>query len=252
LAQADPQIVGTDARATAEQFGVITFGRNPATNRWEATLPLNFTLSPGSYQLIARSSLTDASGRRLGNDTMLPLVVANNPPDAVNDTSSTAFDMPVTISVLANDTDPDAGETLTVSAVGSFVGGTAVVNSNNTVTFTPDSGFSGEASFTYTVTDAFNGTDMATVNVTVAGPVNSPPDIVNNTASTASNTPVTISVLANDTDLDAGQTLTVTAVGAFIGGTAVINVNNTASPVRPLSATPRATETEAPTQRTSP
>jgi Ca2+-binding RTX toxin-like protein len=64
LTQADPQLAD-DPRATPEQFGAIIFGYNAATQQWEATLPLNFTLRPGTYQLIARSSLQDAAGRRL-------------------------------------------------------------------------------------------------------------------------------------------------------------------------------------------
>jgi hypothetical protein len=55
--------------ATAEQFGNITFGFNALTNRWEATLPLEFTPIPGTYKLIARRSLQDVSGRFLSDDS---------------------------------------------------------------------------------------------------------------------------------------------------------------------------------------
>ena len=48
----------------------------------------------------------------------------------------------VTISVLANDSDPN-GDPLTVTAVGSAVGGSAAINAGNTVTFSPAAGFSG-------------------------------------------------------------------------------------------------------------
>jgi hypothetical protein len=73
LVQADPTIQGTDPRATTEQFGAISFGFNAVAKRWEATLPLNFILTPGTYQLIPRSSLQDAAGRRLdGNGDGIP------------------------------------------------------------------------------------------------------------------------------------------------------------------------------------
>jgi hypothetical protein len=68
VAQADPTIQGIDPRATFEQFGQVTFGFNATTKQWEATLPLNFTLTSGNYKLIARSSQQDAAGRRLDGD----------------------------------------------------------------------------------------------------------------------------------------------------------------------------------------
>ncbi len=79
LVQADPQIAGTDPRATPEQivvknvFNSVTKKLesridseqiyNSATGRWEVTIPLNFTLFTGSYLLIPRDSLRDDSGR---------------------------------------------------------------------------------------------------------------------------------------------------------------------------------------------
>ena len=42
------------------------------------------------------------------------------------------------------------GDPLTVQAVFKFVGGIPVINGNNTITYTPNQGFSGSGSFTYT------------------------------------------------------------------------------------------------------
>jgi hypothetical protein len=64
IAQADPSLGGYDPRSTDEQIEDITFGFNPDTKQWEATIALNFRLTPGSYRLLARSSLQDAAGRR--------------------------------------------------------------------------------------------------------------------------------------------------------------------------------------------
>jgi hypothetical protein len=73
LVQSDAASQGTDPRATPEQFGAISFAFNSATERWEATLPLNFTLTAGTYQLIARNSLQDAASRKLdGNGDGIP------------------------------------------------------------------------------------------------------------------------------------------------------------------------------------
>ena len=57
-----------------------------------------------------------------------------------------------------------------------------------------------------------------TINVT---PSNSPPNAVNDAASTSQNTAVTVNVLANDTDADSNA-LTITTVGTAASGTAAI------------------------------
>ena len=97
------------------------------------------------------------------------LVRANEAPDAINDDSVTDFNTPVTINVLANDTDPD-GDDLSVSNVTNGANGTVTVNADGTVTYTPDAGFSGEDTFTYTVSDGSGGMDTATVTVNVERP----------------------------------------------------------------------------------
>ena len=98
----------------------------------------------------------------------------NDPPNAVDDTATTAYQTPIVIAVLANDSAGDAGDTLTIQSLGAATGGTVAANLNGTVTFTPAAGFSGAAAFTYTVTDAGGLTDIASVAVTV-GPSNVPP-----------------------------------------------------------------------------
>ncbi|MCQ4349136.1 cadherin-like domain-containing protein [Pseudomonas stutzeri] len=64
-------------------------------------------------------------------------------------------DTPVTFAaadLLGNDSDVD-GDTLSIASVTSGTGGTAVLNADGTVTFTPDADFNGVATFSYTVTD---------------------------------------------------------------------------------------------------
>ena len=148
----------------------------------------------------------------------------NNPPVAVNDTATTPAGTAVTIAVLANDSDPE-NNPLTVTGVSNFVGGTATVNGNNTVTYTPTAGFSGAGGFTYTITDGTTPRS-AQVSVTVTPPGNNPPVANTDTATTAAGTAVTIAVLANDSDPE-NNPLTVTGVSNFVGGTATVNGNNT-------------------------
>ncbi|MEO1761224.1 MAG: Ig-like domain-containing protein, partial [Cyanobacteria bacterium J06629_18] len=94
-------------------------------------------------------------------------VINNQPPVANNDTATTNQNQAVTISVtdlLANDTDVE-GDTLSITSVGNAANGNVALNGNN-VLFTPDAGFSGAASFEYTLSDG-SETDNAIVSVTV-------------------------------------------------------------------------------------
>ena len=90
---------------------------------------------------------------------------ANTAPDATDDTASTDFGAPVTIDVLANDSDGDNDALVVTAAGGASNGSVAIVNGK--VVYTPNAGFSGDDSFTYTVSDGKGGTDTATVSVSV-------------------------------------------------------------------------------------
>src|SRR4029079_710839 len=92
----------------------------------------------------------------------------NNAPVAVADTATTAPNTAVNIAVLANDSDPD-NDALVITAVSNLVNGTATINANNTITYTPNSGFSGAGGFTYTVSDGTTQSS-APVSVTVTPP----------------------------------------------------------------------------------
>ncbi len=154
----------------------------------------------------------DVSGR-----TDLFGTTANAAPVLHNDTAATNEDTPVTINVLANDSDPN-GDTLTVTGA-SATNGTVKVNTDGTLTYTPKANFNGNDAISYTVSDGKGGSATASVAVAVAA-VNDAPVAQNDTATTHS--PVTINVLANDTDVD-GDTLTVTSASAPHGTTTINN-----------------------------
>jgi hypothetical protein len=81
------------------------------------------------------------------------------------DSASTNEDNPVTIDVLANDTDPD-GDTLTVGSVTPPTNGSTGINGGG-AEYTPAQGFNGTDSFNYTVSDGNGGTATATVTINV-------------------------------------------------------------------------------------
>ena len=144
----------------------------------------------------------------------------NDPPVAGDDEGSVAQDGTTTIDVLANDTDPD-GDDLTVTTVTDPPTGTASIELDGTVRYTPDPGTSGTDTFDYTVEDPDGLADTATVTMTVSAG-NLPPDAVDDTATVAEDGSTSVDVLANDVDPDAGL-LTVTAVTDPSLGIAVIN-----------------------------
>ncbi|AMA61177.1 hypothetical protein BCCGELA001_10900 [Bradyrhizobium sp. CCGE-LA001] len=155
---------------------------------------------------------------------------SNQPPVANNDsgyttTQNTALAI-AGAALLANDTDPNGG-TLTITGVSGAVNGSASFNSQtNTVTFTPSSGYTGAASFSYAIADGQGGTATATVSLTVNTATNQPP-VANNDSgySTTRDTALTIAasaLLANDTDPN-GDQLTITGVSAGVNGTVSFN-----------------------------
>ncbi len=124
------------------------------------------------------------------------VVVSNTNPVANNDSKTTNEDTAVTISVLSNDTDID-GNTLTVMGTTTPLHGTAVINADYTITYTPDANYTGTDSFTYTISDGHGGTATATVTVIVI-PVNDLPQAVNDNVATLKGSPVSGDVKIND------------------------------------------------------
>ncbi|WP_438987830.1 Ig-like domain-containing protein, partial [Marivivens donghaensis] len=130
----------------------------------------------------------------------------NEDPDAVDDVYDVDEDGSITSNPLENDTDPN-GDPLEITSITQPANGTAVLNDDGTVTYTPDPDFNGTDTITYEVSDGNGGTTTATVTYNVA-PVGDAPVVVDDVATTDEDTPVTIDVLDNDSDPD-GQPLTI-------------------------------------------
>ena len=153
----------------------------------------------------------------------ITVTAVNDAPVAIDDGVSTAEDNSVNISVLGNDQDVD-GDLLTVQSVTQPANGVAIINLDETVTYTPDENFNGLESFNYTVSDGQGGIDTAVISVTVTA-VNDIPIALNDLVSTNEDTSIDVIVLTNDSDAD-GDALTVTAVTTPTFGTATINIDN--------------------------
>ncbi|AXI48894.1 type I secretion protein [Sulfitobacter sp. SK012] len=138
-------------------------------------------------------------------------------PIAVDDTASTDEDTAVIIEVLGNDSDPEGDPITLVSAESSE--GDVIINADGTLTFTPAENSNGDATISYTIEDDNGGSDTAQVIVTVA-PINDDPVAVDDADLTDFETPVTIPVLGNDTDVD-GDTLSVAETSSDDGLVAI-------------------------------
>lgn len=143
-------------------------------------------------------------------------VLINVLPTARDDVEDTPFETPVTVQVLNNDSD-DALETVTIVANSAPSNGAAEVNADQTITYTPNAGFFGTDTFTYTIQDALGSEATATVTINVS---ELPPLIaLDDTGTTNRNQPVDIEVAGNDSGTD----FSVTDVGTPTNGTVQAN-----------------------------
>lgn len=144
----------------------------------------------------------------------------NDPPVTKEDTATTDEDVPVTVAVLANDSDVD-GDALTVTLISTDpMSGTAVVNADNTITYTPAPDFFGIDEFAYEVSDGNGGLAIGLVRFVTVNPVNDAPVAGADAAAVGEDQSVAIDVLANDADVD-DVTLGVAALSDPPNGTVV-------------------------------
>lgn len=192
----------------------------------------------------------------------------NTPVAANPDAATTLQGTSVVINVVANDSGTLNTASLTASAVSPPGAGSAAPNPSGTITFTPAAGFSGVATFTYTIQDLLgNVAGPATVTVTVLGPggglnapVVTPPANITIQApicveSLPSSTPAILAFMANAsaTDVEDGNvsaSIINDAPGAFSLGTTTVTF--TARDSLGLLGTASATVTVLGTPNTAP
>ncbi|TXG84916.1 MAG: tandem-95 repeat protein [Sphingomonadales bacterium] len=254
-------IAGTDAAlfAVNAQTGALAFATppsfsNPQDQGGDNVYDLTLTVSDGSLTASQAVAVTVLEGNRA------PVA---NPDPATGELLVTEDDAANTVTgnILANDSDleDDAaqvplrvatvnGEALTDGSVtiagtygsvqifdsGAFV---YTLDNSNPATNALSTGDRVTETFSYTAEDS-NGAQStpATLTITVDGNsdfVNTPPVAVNDTntitEAPSGRTNVTGNVLANDTDIDTGQTLVVANPGTYTGtyGVLTLNANGT-------------------------
>jgi VCBS repeat-containing protein len=168
------------------------------------------------------------------NIEALEIQLINNAPTANADAAGTDEDTPVAIgaaSLLANDTDPDHLDVLAVIGADalSALGAAISRDAGGNLTYDPTGalalqqlaeGATATDSFGYTISDLAGETATAFVQVTVTG-VNDRPVAQGDSNATDEDHAVTGNVLANDADIDIGDTLAVAAVNGSAAGVGV-------------------------------
>lgn len=198
------------------------------------------TLTVGTHQITA--SVTDSASTG-GSDsvtvTVSPEAPPNTAPVASDDSASVDQDSSVNIQVLSNDTDAD-GDSLSVSAVGQGTNG-SVVNNGSSVTYTPNANFSGTDSFFYTISDGVDGTDNATVTVSV-NPVGGAPLSVTGMSPGSVALAQTVAVTVSGTGFEQGATLNAqngSGPAPTVSGVVVLDANTITANITAKDGGPR-------------
>ncbi len=133
------------------------------------------------------------------NTTLGDVIFLNANPEANDDAVSIDRNSSgIVIDVLQNDTDADEGDTLTITSVSAVNNGT-VVNNGTSLTYTPNTGFTGREFFEYTISDGEGGTSTARVIVDVN---NIAPIANDDNATVVAGVATNINYLINDSDPD--------------------------------------------------
>ncbi|MDX9741302.1 MAG: Ig-like domain-containing protein [Gammaproteobacteria bacterium] len=157
--------------------------------------------------------------------TVTVRAAGNTPPVAAADAFRVAVDdVPRQLVVLANDSDADLGDTLSISAVQSPTpSGATVTIAGGALEYTPFAGFAGEDSFTYSVSDgAAVATAIVTVTVSDDNAAPEPADDEFRIAEGSSGN--VLDVLANDRDPDLGDSLVIAEVELPTPGGATVAI----------------------------
>ncbi|WP_428844006.1 tandem-95 repeat protein [Vibrio parahaemolyticus] len=177
------------AQVLAEDFATYTIDLNDAFK--DSDSALNFSVSGNSNVLVSIENgiatisptadwngsetltftATDPSGESVSQTvdfTVAPVV------DIEADSADVVEDTPTIIKVLGNDTFEGKDKVVSLDAENGPKNGTVIVNSDGTVTYTPDDNYVGKDTFTYVVTSGgVSESTTVTVNVT---PVNDKPE----------------------------------------------------------------------------
>jgi len=167
-------------------------------------LPLEDPAGPGAPAIVAQCAAATSS---------------NTPPVAADDFYAMNGHQQLGASVLANDVDAE-GDPLSVALVSGPGSGTLALGTDGLFTYTPDRGFDGVDTFTYTADDGQADSNAATVSITVTRVSDAPPAAVADEYRVDENQTLSVAgpgVLANDADADGDKLSAILVTGPRSG-----------------------------------
>lgn len=232
----DAPVVVNDDKSTPEDTALsfpasdLTINDNAGANEGDQTLTVTgVVLTPGThgtvaldsgqvtytpdhnyngpasfdYQVCDNGTTNGAPATQCGNGTVnITVTSVNDDPVAVSDSAITDEDAPVTIDVIANDTDSDGG-TPALESVGSATNGSVSIVDGKVV-FSPDANYNGTGGFSYNVIDGQGGTATGNVSVTI-NPVNDKPTANAQSAITNEDNAAAITLTGSDVETSAAS-----------------------------------------------
>ncbi|KAF0190280.1 MAG: outer membrane adhesin-like protein, partial [Gammaproteobacteria bacterium] len=230
---------GTYGSVTISSDGSWTYTLN------DADTDTNALAAGATVTEVFTYTMADTAGATSSASLTVTITGANDGPVATADVNGADAvvensDASAAGNVLTNDADPDAGDTKTVTGVTGGTVGNALTGSYGSVTIgstgawtyalnDADSdtislaaGATATDVFTYTMSDTAGATSSATLTVTIAG-ANDGPTAVADTGSAGENEVKSFNVVSNDTDVDTGDSKTLSALGTV----AVTSANGT-------------------------
>jgi hypothetical protein len=159
-------VLANDSDADGDAFGFVS-NTQPmyGTATWSSVDHMIIYTPPDGFW--GTDQFTYTIGDFDGIATATVTVTVNGAPAPQADVAVTDQGIPVDISVLLNDTDPDS-DALSVTSVGAAAHGEALINPDASIRYVPKPDFTGQDTFTYTVRDQRGNARDATVTVTVA------------------------------------------------------------------------------------
>jgi hypothetical protein len=141
----------TNSEPTTYSLFSKTFAAGETVN-----LGANGDTSRGMYVVIVGSE--SSGGGSNGNNNVVPV--------ATSDSATTQLNTSVNVNVLQNDSGLDDSP-YSVSVLQSASNGSVVIESDNTISYSPNGDYQGNDSFVYKITDANNDFDTASVFITI-------------------------------------------------------------------------------------
>ena len=179
---------------------------NTAKASFNAPSTSELTGSDTSTTLSFQLTVTENGGLQSTDITTVEIYSESTPPVAKSQSVTTTSDTPVSITLDASDKD---GDTLTYAIKsfpthGSLSSLSSLDKDSGSVTYTPDRGYTGSDSFTFTASDGSSTSNAAKVSITVnsIAPINTPPVAKSQNVSTRTNTPLNVTLGALDADND--------------------------------------------------